>query len=164
MRRNSRLQMPFHENVKVQIDCAEHVHFDLGIQLRYIFEGGIMKKFVMLVFILIILFLPYSLSFAANGGGKFGGVGIDGTPLPNGQIEVRQLVSGGPAYRAGIRVGDVITHVDGIPTKGSNFNSLVGSRLRGREGTNVRLTVQRPGQTRPLQYTVTRRQMIAPQR
>jgi membrane-associated protease RseP (regulator of RpoE activity) len=160
-RRDSCLPVSFHETVNGQPDFTVHTHFDLGIHLSYIFEGGIMRKFGLVLFILI---LPYSLSLAANSGGKFGGVGIDGVPLQNGQIQVRQLVSGGPAYRAGIRVGDVITHVDGIPTRGSNFNSMVQTRLRGRQGTSVRMTVQRPGYTRPLQFTVTRRQMITPVR
>ena len=114
--------------------------------------------------VLLILILSHSLSFAEGPDRKFAGVGIDGVPLRDGEIQVRQLVSGGPAYRAGIRVGDVITHVDGKPTKGSNFKVMVDRQLRGREGSRVRLTVQRPGQLKPLQYNVTRRQMLAPVR
>jgi C-terminal processing protease CtpA/Prc len=114
----------------------------------------------------MIIFLVFLFAFNASGetGRKFGGVGIDGIPLRNGEIQVRQLVSGGPAYRAGVRVGDVITHVNGKPTRGRNFNTVVQGELRGRPGTTVRLTVQRPGQARPLQYNVIRRQIISPAR
>lgn len=104
-----------------------------------------------------------SASFAppgAHAAAQFGGVGIDGAPLPNGEILVRQLVAGGPADMAGIRNGDIITAIDGRPTKGSNFREMVDKKLRGRVGTKVRLTVQRSGQTRLLQFTLVRRELI----
>ncbi len=100
------------------------------------------------------------ISSGAHAAARFGGVGIDGVPLPNGEILVRQLVAGGPAARAGVRTGDVITDIDGRPTKGSNFRDVVEKRLRGKEGTKVRLTVRRPGQPRLLQFTLVRRELI----
>jgi C-terminal processing protease CtpA/Prc len=90
----------------------------------------------------------------------FGGVGIDGAPLRNGEILVKQLVAGGPAYLAGIRKGDIITDIDGRPTKGSNFREIVEKRLRGREGTKVRLTIRRPGLAKSLRFTLVRRELI----
>ncbi len=119
-----------------------------------------MKKDAFLL--LLILFLPLHLSSEAHGAARFGGVGIDGVPQPTGEIRVRQLVAGGPAHRAGIRVGDIITSIDGKPTKGSNFREMVEKQLRGREGTKVRLTIRRQGQTKPFQFTLIRRELIAP--
>ncbi len=106
------------------------------------------------------LFLFLVLSSNARGASMFGGVGIDGVPQRNGEILVRQLVEGGPAFLAGIRKGDVITAIDGRPTKGSNFREMVDKRLRGREGTKVRLTVLRPGEVRLLNFTLVRRELI----
>jgi C-terminal processing protease CtpA/Prc len=117
-----------------------------------------MKKRIFLP--LLILLLPLFPSFGVHAAVKFGGVGIDGVPLPNGEILIRQLVAGSPAHRAGIHIGDIITHIDGIPTKGSNFREMVEKRLRGREGTKVRLTIRRPGQAKPLQFTIVRRELI----
>jgi C-terminal processing protease CtpA/Prc len=97
---------------------------------------------------------------AANSGTNFGGVGIDGVQRKDGRIEVRQLVTGGPAHQAGIRIGDLITHVDSKPTRGSDFQQIVNFRLRGRSGTTVVLTVQRPGQEKALSFTLVRRQLI----
>jgi len=99
---------------------------------------------------------------AGNSATNFGGVGIDGVPRADGQIEVKQLVAGGPAHLAGMRAGDVITHIDGKPTRGSNFREMVDFRLRGRAGTKVLLTVHRPGEEKPLHFTLTRRQLVAP--
>lgn len=91
---------------------------------------------------------------------RFGGVGIDGVPQADGRIVVRQLVAGGPAHEAGMKVGDVITHVDGKPTKGSDFQQIVDYRLRGRAGTPVLLTVQRQGKQRLLSFNLIRRQLL----
>jgi C-terminal processing protease CtpA/Prc len=97
---------------------------------------------------------------AANGEKNFGGVGIDGMAAPDGQITVRQLVAGGPAHVAGIKVGDVITHIDGKPTRGGDFRQMVHKRLRGNAGTSVVLKVRRVGVEKPLTFTLQRQQLM----
>jgi len=102
--------------------------------------------------------------WGANSSANFGGVGIDGVPLPDGRIVVRQLVRGGPADLAGIRAGDIITHIDGKATAGSNFQQMVATRLRGKAGTPVRLKVRRAGTPDPLSFTLIRRQLVLPRK
>jgi len=97
---------------------------------------------------------------AANSEKNFGGVGIDGVASPDGQIAVRQLVAGGPAHVAGIRVGDVITQIDGKPTRGSDFRQMVQKRLRGTAGTSVVLKVRRSGEEKELTFTLQRQQLL----
>ena len=109
--------------------------------------------------LLIALLLPVG-SFAGNSARNFGGVGIDGLPRADGQIVVKQLVLGGPAQLAGIRVGDIITHIDGKLTKGSDFRHMVDYRLRGRSGTKVQLNILRPGEKKPLRYILKRKQLV----
>ena len=114
---------------------------------------------------LIVLLLLFSLAGTCLGGNdprNFGGVGIDGVPRADGSIVVRQLVLGGPAQTAGIRVGDVITRIDGKATRGSNFKDMVEHRLRGRAGTRIVLKVWRPQGARSLTFTLTRRQLELP--
>lgn len=113
-----------------------------------------------IVFLSAFFFLSLGVCSGAERSARFGGIGIDGVPSPDGEIRVRQLVAGGPAHRAGIRLGDVITAIDGKPTKGSSFREMVEKRLRGREGTKVRLTIRRAGQPKPLRFTLVRRQLI----
>jgi C-terminal processing protease CtpA/Prc len=103
--------------------------------------------------------LPLTSAFAANSSKNFGGAGIDGIPRADGQIVVRQLVTGGPAHLAGVKVGDIITHVDGKPTRGSDFKQMVEYRLRGRAGTKVLITIRRPGEAKPRSFSMTRRQL-----
>jgi C-terminal processing protease CtpA/Prc len=112
-----------------------------------------------LLIALLLSFLPLSPAQGANSARNFGGVGIDGLPQADGQIVVRQLVAGGPAHLAGIKAGDIITHVDGKPTRGSDFKQMVERRLRGRAGTKVVVTIHRPGEARLLNFTLTRRQL-----
>lgn len=90
----------------------------------------------------------------------FGGVGIDGMPWADGRIVIKQLVSGGPAEVAGMKVGDIITHIDGKQTEGSNFKEMVERRLRGKEGTPVLIRVRRPGLKKPLDFNLVRRQLV----
>lgn len=117
-----------------------------------------------LLLALILALLPFAPASAANSATNFGGVGIDGMPRADGQIEVRQLVTGGPAHVAGIKVGDVITHIDGKPTQGTEFKKMVEYRLRGRAGTKVLLTINRPGEAKPLHFTLVRRQLVTKSR
>jgi C-terminal processing protease CtpA/Prc len=97
--------------------------------------------------------------WGANSSRDFGGVGIDGVPRADGSIVVKQLVLGGPAQLAGVRAGDVITHIDGKATLGSNFKEMVERRLRGRAGTPVVIKVRRPGADKPLTFNLIRRQL-----
>lgn len=112
--------------------------------------------------VLVMLFVALAAlpALAANSEKNFGGVGIDGVPAPDGQITVRQLVAGGPAHVAGIRVGDVITHIDGRPTRGGDFRQMVYKRLRGIAGTPIVLKVRRPGEEKELTFTLQRQQLV----
>jgi C-terminal processing protease CtpA/Prc len=98
-------------------------------------------------------------ALAANSEKNFGGCGIDGVALPDGQIRVGQLVSGSPAHLAGIRIGDIITHIDGKATLGSDFQTMVRKRLRGVAGTPVVLKIKREGEAKLLTFTLIRHQI-----
>lgn len=115
-----------------------------------------MKTLLIMLFV-VMTALPV---LAANSEKNFGGVGIDGVALPDGQITVRQIVAGGPAYRAGIKAGDVITHIDGKPTRGGDFRQMVYKRLRGVVGTAVVLKVRREGEEKVLTFTLQRQQLV----
>ena len=85
--------------------------------------------------------------------GEFGGLGIVVT-MENGMVKVVSPIEDTPAFRAGLKSGDLITHVDGEPIKAKNILRAV-KKLRGPPGTDVRLTVSRRGQA-PFDLTITR--------
>src|SRR5438270_1106721 len=86
--------------------------------------------------------------------GKYYGVGMQVGPRNNKVIVMAPFV-GTPAYRAGIRPGDIIAAVDGKGTDNMS-TSDVADLLKGPKGTNVRITVLREGSEKPLEFNVIR--------
>src|SRR5579859_1265621 len=86
--------------------------------------------------------------------GKYYGVGMQVGPRNNKVIVIAPFV-GTPAYRAGIRPGDVIIAVDGKPTDNMS-TSDVADLLKGPKGTQVKITVLREGTDKPLEFKVIR--------
>jgi len=88
--------------------------------------------------------------------GQYGGIGVEiGLRGPNRELTVISPIEDTPAARKGLRAGDVIIAVDGKSTTG--FTTADATKLiRGEQGTDVTLTIRRPGYDRPLEYTLTR--------
>jgi len=86
--------------------------------------------------------------------GKYYGVGMTVGPRNNKVIVIAPFV-GTPAYRAGIRPGDIIIAVDGKPTDNLT-TSEVAELLKGPKGTTVRITILREGSEKPLDFSVVR--------
>ena len=63
---------------------------------------------------------------------------------------------GTPAYKAGLRAGDVIARVNGEPTDDWDVTDQVIPNLKGPRGTTVDITIERPGVAEPLDFTVER--------
>ena len=86
--------------------------------------------------------------------GKFGGLGIEVT-MESGLVKVVAPIDDTPAARAGIRSGDLISHLDGEPIMGLTLDEAV-NRMRGDPDTELRLTVLRQGEEVPLEITLVR--------
>ena len=67
--------------------------------------------------------------------GEFGGLGIEVT-MENGLVKVVSPIDDTPAFRAGVKAGDFITHLDGEQVMGMNLSEAV-ERMRGRVGTSI---------------------------
>src|SRR5467141_1577437 len=86
--------------------------------------------------------------------GKYYGVGMTVGPRNNKVIVIAPFV-GTPAYRAGIRPGDIIAAIDGKATDNMS-TSDVADLLKGPKGTTVRITMLREGSDKPLEFAVIR--------
>jgi carboxyl-terminal processing protease len=86
--------------------------------------------------------------------GQFGGLGLQ-VSMEDGLLKVVSPMEDTPASRAGIVAGDVITQVDGVPTKGLTLNQAA-EKMRGAPGTEVRLEIVRKDVAEPLNLTLTR--------
>jgi carboxyl-terminal processing protease len=86
--------------------------------------------------------------------GKYYGVGMTVGPRNNKVIVIAPFV-GTPAYRAGIRPGDIISAVDGKSTDNMSTTD-VADLLKGPKGTTVHITVLREGSDKPIDFAVVR--------
>ena len=86
--------------------------------------------------------------------GNYGGVGLT-VSSRDGAVIVIAPTEDTPADRAGIKAGDYITHVDGDLLFGLHVDDSV-ELMRGKPGTDVTLTIVRPGRDKPFDVTVTR--------
>ncbi|HLV29783.1 MAG TPA: S41 family peptidase [Burkholderiaceae bacterium] len=86
--------------------------------------------------------------------GGFGGLGIE-IGSEDGQPKVISPIEDTPAFRAGILAGDIITHIDGKPTKGMTLNEAI-KLMRGEPQTSIMLTISRQGRDKPLELTIVR--------
>jgi carboxyl-terminal processing protease len=103
-------------------------------------------------------FIPPSslMSFRSVLEQEFGGLGVslDGPPRRD-RFTVVSALFDSPAYKVGIKPGDVILEIDGESVEGYEFDNLT-KRLRGKQGTKVKLLLERQGEEKPLAFEVTR--------
>jgi len=86
--------------------------------------------------------------------GKFGGLGIQ-VGMEDGFVKVISPIDDTPAFRAGLESGDLIIRLNDKSVKGMTLNDAV-KIMRGKPGTDIKLTVIREGADKPLPFTVTR--------
>ena len=86
--------------------------------------------------------------------GEFGGLGIE-VGMEDGYVKVVSPIEDTPAFRAGLKPGDLIIKLDDTPVKGMTLNDAV-KRMRGKPRTNIRLTIARKGETKPFEVTLMR--------
>jgi carboxyl-terminal processing protease len=92
--------------------------------------------------------------------GEFGGLGIE-VSQEGGYIKVISPIDDTPAARAGVRPGDLITHLNGNSVQGLSLQEAV-EQMRGERGTAIRITIRREGAERPIELSITR-DVIRPQ-
>ena len=86
--------------------------------------------------------------------GNYAGLGVE-VDLRDGWLIVVAAIPGGPAEHAGLQPGDRITSISGKQTKGWT-NEEASKVLRGKPGTTVALTIERPGLSAPIELKVQR--------
>ncbi len=86
--------------------------------------------------------------------GEFGGLGIE-VGMEDGLVKVISPIEDTPAFKAGIKSGDLIIKLDDSLVKGLNLNDAV-KRMRGKPGSSITLTIVRKNEPKPLLITVTR--------
>src|SRR5512134_1611005 len=80
--------------------------------------------------------------------GQFGGLGIE-VGMEDGLVKVISPIEDTPAFRAGVKPGDLIVKLDDAQVKGMTLNDAV-KRMRGKPNTQITLTISRKGESAPL--------------
>ena len=86
--------------------------------------------------------------------GEFGGLGIE-VGMEDGLVKVVSPIEDTPADRAGIKSGDLIFKLDDTLVKGLTLSDAV-KRMRGKPKTQIKLSILRKGEAKPLEITLTR--------
>src|SRR5881392_908345 len=86
--------------------------------------------------------------------GQFGGLGIE-VGMEDGFVKVISPIEDTPAFKAGIKPGDLIIKLDEMPVKGMTLTDAV-KKMRGKPNTQITLTISRKGETVPVVVTLTR--------
>ena len=86
--------------------------------------------------------------------GNYGGLGLTVTQ-EDGAVKVIAPTEDTPAFRAGVKAGDYITHINGQLIFGEALDEAIED-MRGPPGTKVTITVVRPGRDKPLELTMAR--------
>jgi len=86
--------------------------------------------------------------------GEFGGLGIE-VGMEDGFVKVVSPIEDTPAFKAGVKPGDLIIKLDDTPVKGMTLSDAV-KRMRGKPGSPIKLTIVRKGVDKPFVLTLTR--------
>ena len=89
--------------------------------------------------------------------GKFVGLGIE-VGMEDGFVKVISPIEDSPAYRAGLKAGDLITRLDGTPTKGLTLDEAV-KKMRGEPNSKITLTLARKDVDKPIVVTLVRQEI-----
>ena len=128
------------------------------------FEEGVYKGFIES------LDDPYSVYYTADeyntmiesSSGKYCGIGATVTQnAKTGIITIVTPFATGPAYKAGIKPGDIIYKINGVEVTGKDLTKVV-SEMKGEAGTKVKVTIIREGVNDPIVLTIVRKEIEVP--
>jgi len=91
--------------------------------------------------------------------GKFVGLGIEIAQSDEGYIRIVAPIEDSPAYRAGIKAGDLITRINSAAIQGLGIDEAI-KKMRGEPQTKVTLTILRKEEAQPLNFVITREEIV----
>ncbi|HZV67021.1 MAG TPA: S41 family peptidase [Telluria sp.] len=89
--------------------------------------------------------------------GRFVGLGIE-VAMEDGYVKIVSPIEDTPAYRAGIKAGDLITRIDDTPIKGLTLDEAI-KKMRGEPHSKAVLTIARKGEDKPLVFALVREEI-----
>ena len=96
----------------------------------------------------------------SNTSGEFSGLGLE-VGMEAGFIKIISPIDGSPAEKAGLQSGDVILKLDDKPVRGMSLNEAIDV-MRGPKGSEIELSIGRPGESQPFDLTLVRDKSRSP--
>ncbi|MBM3712798.1 MAG: PDZ domain-containing protein, partial [Actinobacteria bacterium] len=93
--------------------------------------------------------------------GTMSGIGIVITADDKGQVVIIKTIEGTPAFKKGLKEGDIIVAVNGTDIKGFALDQVV-AMIKGKEGTAVEIRVFRPSENKNIDFKITRQRFYIP--
>ena len=93
--------------------------------------------------------------------GTMSGIGIVVTTDDEGQVVIVKPIADAPAFKKGVKEGDIIIAVEGKDIKDMTLDTVI-SLIKGKEGTDVNITVFRPSDNNKLDFRITRERFYVP--
>ena len=100
-------------------------------------------------------------AFMEKSEGSYVGIGVTVNVDTNGLLTIIEPSEGSPAKKAGMKQGDKIVKVDDKDVTGLSDENMIISMIKGKENTNVKITVYRPSEDRYLQFDIVRQKIKA---
>lgn len=92
--------------------------------------------------------------------GQYVGIGCTVTHTAQGATEIVEVLAGSPAEGAGLQTGDILVKVDGVDVTNTVDVQQVVVKVKGEEGTDVKIEVYRPSTSKNIVATMKRRLII----
>jgi carboxyl-terminal processing protease len=86
--------------------------------------------------------------------GEFSGLGLE-VGMEDGYVKIISPIDGSPASAAGLQSGDVILKLDQAPVQGMSLSDAI-DLMRGVKGSEIELSIGRPGESQPFEVTLVR--------
>ncbi len=99
-------------------------------------------------------------SYRLESEGRYSGLGGQSADI-DGKVTIVELYENGPALKAGLKVGDEVTAVNGKSADGKSYDDVL-QVIRGIPGTDVSLTIHRPVNNKTIDVTLTRSRIEVP--
>ncbi len=92
--------------------------------------------------------------------GKYNGIGAL-IHKKGDYVTITEPYEGCPAQKAGLKAGDIVKSIDGKSAKGKNTDDI-SNILKGFPGTEIELTIERPGESKEMKITMVRDEVVVP--
>lgn len=86
--------------------------------------------------------------------GQYGGIGAAVREIKD-KVIITEPYENSPALKSGMKAGDVILQINDIVVKGKTSDEI-SKLMKGQSGTAVKLLIERPGATKPIEFNIVR--------